>query len=228
MSGKNFSKSRSQRAGHAQQHASHTAEQTRTRLAYEAARIMAEESVRDYATAKRKAAERLAIPQTKNLPSNEEIELELRRYLELFQGKQLSQRAHHLRGVALEAMRWLEAFDPKLVGPVLAGTVTEGAVVELHVGADSPEQIQLWFSEQFIDFEQSERRVRFGGDRYEMLPMFRFVAHDTTVELCVFTRRAIREVPLSPVDGNPMRRANLREVESIVNKNEDRRDRAET
>jgi hypothetical protein len=187
----------------------------RTRLAREAARIMAE-GTRDYATAKRKAAERLASPDTRHLPSNEEIERELRQYLELFQGAKLPNRLAHLRELALDAMRFLQTFDPRLVGPVLTGTVTEYAVIELHVSADTPEQIALWLDENAIPYEQSERRVRFGGDRYEALPAYRFTADDVTVELCVFNRRSVRETPLSPVDGRPMKRANIAEVETLI------------
>lgn len=188
----------------------------RARLAREAARIMAEGGPRDFAAAKRKAAARLASPDTRHLPSNEEIEYELRRYLELFQGAELPSRVAHLRGIALEAMQFLQAFEPRLVGPVLVGTVTENAAVELHVSADPPEQIPLWLNEHAIPFEQAERRVRFGGDRYEAVPTYRFNAGDVTVEVSVFSRRAMRETPLSPVDGKPMRRASLREVETLA------------
>ncbi len=188
----------------------------RTRLAREAARILAEEGARDYAAVKRKAAERLALPEAKHLPSNEEIEHELRQYLELFQGKQLSNRVTTLRGVAIEAMRFLHCFDPRLVGSVLAGTVTEGAAIELHVSAESPEEIGLWLTEHKIPFGQTERRLRFGGDRYETLPAFRFTADEVAIELCVFNRRSVRETPMSPTDGKPMKRANLREVETLT------------
>lgn len=218
MSEKTSSKSapRSRRATRAYQHAVAGAEELRLRLAREAARIMAEEGVRDYAAVKRKAAERLSLPDAKHLPSNEEIEHELRGYLELFQGKQLSGRLAHLRRVALEAMRFLHPFDPRLVGSVLAGTVTEGAIVELHVSADTPEALGLWLDENEIPYEQTERRLRFGGDRYDVVPAYRFSADEVTIELCVFDHRAVRETPLSPVDGKPMKRANPREVETLL------------
>ncbi len=177
---------------------------------------MAKEGVRDYAAVKRKAAERLALAETKHLPSNEEIEHELRRYLALFQPQQLSTRLSLLRSVALEAMRFLQAFEPRLVGALLTGAVTEGTAVELHLSADMPEAVGLWLTEQEIPFEQSEKRLRFGGERHETLPTYRFNADDVTVELCVFNRRSVRETPLSPVDGKPMKRANLREVETLV------------
>jgi hypothetical protein len=218
MSERNSSKStsRSGRVTRASQHALAGAEELRLRLAREAARIMAEEGKRDYAAVKRKAAERLALPDAKHLPSNEEIEHELRRYLELFQGKALSGRVAQLRRITLEAMRFLHPYDPRLVGSVLTGTVTEGSIVELHISAETPEDVGLWLDEHEIPFEHTERRLRFGGDRYDNIPALRFTADAVTIELCVFNHRSIRETPLSPVDGKPMKRANLREVETLM------------
>ena len=177
---------------------------------------MAEGGTRDFATAKRKAAERLASPETRHLPSNEEIERELRQYLNLFQRDALPSRVAHLRGIALEAMRFLQPFEPRLVGPVLAGVVTDYTIVELHVSADTPETIGLWLTDHTIPYEQTEKRLRFGGERYEVLPAFRFTADDVTIEVSVFDHRTVREPPLSPVDGKPMRRADLREVEALL------------
>lgn len=188
----------------------------RERISCEAARLMAQEGVGDYHVAKRKAAERLNLPEDKHLPSNQEIEVALRRYLELFHGRHLTERLRRLRTIALEAMRFLERFQPRLVGPVLSGTVTPASEIQFHVSAETPEEIGLWLQEHRIPYEQTERRIRFGGDRYETLPAFRFTADGVTVELCLFTPVSARELPLSPVDGKPIRRASLREVEALL------------
>ncbi len=55
-------------------------EQLRYHLSQEAARIMAEEGVRDYHAAKCKAAVRLNQAEARNLPSNREVEDALRYY----------------------------------------------------------------------------------------------------------------------------------------------------
>jgi hypothetical protein len=39
---------------------------------------------------------------------------------------------------------------------------------------------------------------------------------DQPVELVVFNIDGIRQAPISPVDGKPMRRADLREVEGLL------------
>ena len=191
-------------------------EQKRARLATEAARIMAEEGVRDFQMAKRKAVARLNLGAERDLPTNEEIEAALTEHLHLFHGARLAHDTKRLRKIAADAMAFLAPFDPRLVGPVLAGTVTPTSEVQLHVTADTPEQVGLFLSDHDIPFRLSERRVRYGGDRYENVSACCFTADDVAIELYVFDPRSAREPPLSPVDGRPMQRANVREVEELL------------
>src|SRR5204862_6325767 len=86
----------------------------RTRISAQAARIMAEDGIDDFALAKRKAARQLGAPETEALPANEEIETELRAYRALYQADEHAQRIDELRQVALDAMRALERFSPYL------------------------------------------------------------------------------------------------------------------
>jgi len=189
---------------------------TRQRVCAEAARIMAEEGVNDFHQAKRRATQRLNLPEGKNLPSNQEIEEALREHLALFHGARLVSDLTRLRTAALEAMKFLARFDPRLVGSVLNGVVTPSSEVQLHICADTPEEISLLFVENQIPVDQGERRLRFGGERELRVPAYRFVADGVPIEVCVLSPTAARETPLSPVDGRPMQRANLRDLESLL------------
>jgi hypothetical protein len=191
-------------------------EQMRLRIATEAARIMAEEGVADFQMAKRKAAARLNLSEVKNLPGNDEVQAALSEHLQLFHQTELARDTRRRRQVALDAMRFLAAFEPRLVGAVLSGTVTPTSEIQLHVSADAPEQIGLFLQERHIPFRFGERRLRFGGERYKNVSVYHFTADGIVIELCVFDPRAARETPLSPVDGRPMRRANLKEVEELL------------
>lgn len=177
---------------------------------------MAEEGVRDYQLAKRKAIQRLNLPWDKNLPGNDEIEVALADYLRLFHGARLETDLRRLRQLALDAMQFLERFDPRLVGAVLGGAVVTDTPIQLHITADTPETVRLWLQEHSIPFEQGERTMRFGGERQENVPLFRFTADGVTVELCVFALEDARAAPLSPVDGRPMKRASRRDVEHLL------------
>jgi len=194
----------------------HGAEETRQRISREAARIMAEDGVRDYHAAKRKAAERLNLPEARHLPSNQEIEQALTEHLQLFHARQLPQTLQHLRRLAVDAMRFLERFEPRLVGSLLSGNVTRYSEIQLHVAADTPETVAFFLQEHGIPFEETSKRLRFGGDRSETVPVYGFFAEEIPVEVSVFSAITAREAPLSPVDGRPMKRAGLKEVEASL------------
>ena len=72
---------------HAHQHAQTRVRERRQRLAHEAARLMAENGIRDYHQAKQKAAQRLGILDDASLPRNREIDDALRAYQRLFLGE---------------------------------------------------------------------------------------------------------------------------------------------
>lgn len=191
-------------------------EHKRLLIAAEAARIMADEGVSDFQTAKRKAAARLNFSEERHLPRNEEIEAALSQRLQLFHLNDLTRNTRRLREIAAEAMRFFSDFEPRLVGSVLSGTVTATSEIQLHISADSTEQIGLLLQESNIPYRQGERRIRFGGDRYKNVLTYHFTADGVGIELCLFDQRSAREAPLSPVDGRPMRRANLRELEELL------------
>ncbi|HEX4051099.1 MAG TPA: hypothetical protein VHY19_09495 [Steroidobacteraceae bacterium] len=188
----------------------------RRALAQEAARIMAQHGIHDFLTAKRKAAERLGVTDTSALPRNVEIEQALMEYQRLFEADGHEQSLQSQRRAALRAMHWLSDFEPRLVGPVLSGTATEHADIQLHVFADRPETIALQLIDRGIAHEITERRVRLDAERIKAYPGVRFEVGNRRVDATVFPRDGIRQAPVSPVDGRPMRRADAAELASLL------------
>lgn len=189
----------------------------RQTLAQEAARIMADEGVRDFRLAKRKAADRLGVDSAgQKMPTNKEIESALEAHHRLFGGDRHEAGLQALRTAALEAMRLFDGYDPRLVGPVLRGTASAHSPVNLHLFTDAPEQVALFLMGAGIPYEEGTRRAKLPDGRSRDCPVFRFVAGDVRIEATVFARVDLRQAPVSPVDGRPMRRANLREVEALV------------
>lgn len=192
------------------------AEHLRRALAQEAARVMAEHGIRDFLFAKRKAAERFGVVDGSVLPRNTEIEEALREYQRLFGGEEHVESLYAQRQVAAEIMRRLQKFQPRLVGPVLHGTATEHDDVLLHVFADRTETVTLALMDQGVPHEVGERRVRLNAERVVNQPALRLTIDDQPIELVVFGIDGIRQSPVSPVDGKPMRRAALEEVEALL------------
>ncbi len=191
-------------------------EHLRRALAQEAARVMAEHGIHDFLTAKRKAAERFGVSEGGLLPRNTEIEEALAEYQRLFGGSSYTQSLASRRRAALTAMRRLAAFSPRLVGPVLSGTATRHSDVQLHLFAERPEDVTLWFLEQGIRHEMVTRRVKMNAERVLEYPGVRFEVDDIPVDATIFPTDGIRQAPVSPVDGRPMRRADAPEVEAIL------------
>jgi hypothetical protein len=188
----------------------------RRALAQEAARIMAEHGVCDFLVAKRKAAERFGVTDGAVLPKNTEIEEALAAHQRLFGGVSHEASLNAQRRAALSAMRRLKDFEPRLVGPVLAGTATEHSDVHLHLFADTPESVAISLMDQGIRHEVTARRVRMTADRVLEYPGVRFELEGEAIEATVFPADGIRQAPVSPVDGRPMRRANAEELEGLL------------
>jgi hypothetical protein len=193
------------------------ADNLRRALAQEAARIMAEHGVCDFLVAKRKAAERFGVADgAALLPKNSEIESALAEYQRLFGGQSHLAAINAQRRAALSAMRYLEEFEPRLVGAVLAGTATQHSDVQLHLFAERAESVALKLLDQGIPHEVTERRLRFDAEQVRAFPGVRFEMEEQPIEATVFPPDGIRQAPVSPVDGRPMRRANTFEVEALL------------
>jgi predicted nucleotidyltransferase len=188
----------------------------RRALAQEAARIIVEHGVDDYLLAKRKAAERLGVTDQAVLPRNTEIEEALAEHHRLFGAESHADEIAELRRQAVAAMRLLEGFEPRLVGPILSGTATPHSDIVLHVFADTPEAVAMRLMDVGVRHRMAERRVKVLRDGPQSLPSVQFACGDYGVEAVVFPRDGIRQSPFSPVDGKPMRRATREEVEALV------------
>lgn len=176
---------------------------------------MAEHGIQDYLFAKRKAAERYGAFDGSVLPRNTEIEAALLSYQQLFGGEQHAISLKEQRRVALEAMRLLEKFEPRLVGSVLTGSATEYADIQLHIFSDSVEAVTMHLMDRRYEYEVFERKARMTPERVIAVPSVRFEIRTETIEAYVFPRDGIRQAPISPVDGKPMRRAALQEVTEL-------------
>jgi hypothetical protein len=192
------------------------AEHLRRALAQEAARIMAEQGIDDYLLAKRKAAERLGATDAAVLPRNAEIEAALAEHHRLFGSGTHGSTLAGLRRAALQAMRLLGDFEPRLVGPVASGTASAHSEISLHLFAETPEAVALRLVDRGIPHQVAERRLKYEPGRVVAYPAFRFVAGNQPVDAVVFPLNGIRQSPSSPVDGRPMRRVDAAQLESML------------
>lgn len=137
--------------------------QARRSVASLAARMMAEDGITDYGFAKRKAAKSLGLGDSDTLPTNDEIEVELRTYQSLYQEDEQPARLRELRVAALEVMELLADYRPYLTGAALDGTAGRYTGINLDLYADSAKDVEISLLSRGISYETSEPR-RHGMD----------------------------------------------------------------
>ena len=191
-------------------------ERARLVVAQEAARLIVEHGIRDYRVAKQKAVERLGIIGRGSLPGNTEIEAAVSDHLQIFGGESHGDLLRLMRTAALSAMELLADFSPRLVGPVLAGTADENSAVNLHVFADSPEMVAMEIGNLGIQFRAYERRLKTRRGQVETYAGFEFNHQSEMIQATVFPVDGIRHAPMSPIDGKPMKRADRKAVQELL------------
>ncbi|AKS42848.1 hypothetical protein [Wenzhouxiangella marina] len=198
------------------QRSSARSQKLRQSIAAEAARIMATEGQRSYLLAKQKAAERLGASTRNGLPSNAEVEDELKTWQQLYGGEELKEALENLRREAAAAMRFLDDFRPRLVGPVAEGTADQFSRVCLQVFSDDPDAVVRYLMENHIAFDQERRRVRWHDGKPRTVDVLVVDRRGTLVEMMLMIGRdALQPLP-SPIDGRPQLRLALSEVEALL------------
>ena len=189
--------------------------QMRSHLAYLAARLMAEDGIQDYGAAKRKAARQAGVPDTRELPDNQEIEAALKTYQSLYQADEQPAILRELRAIAVNAMERFALFNPYLVGSVLTGTAGEHSDINLHLFADSAKEFEIFLLNEKCEFELDTRIFKF-GERQETIPVYRLEHDGATISAAVFERDDERVMQKYKGDGRNVERAKLPEVKALI------------
>lgn len=199
-------------------------EQLRQLIAQSAARMMAEEGVHDYAYAKRKAAKQLGVTENSVLPTNAEIEDEVRLYHGIYNAQEQPMELALLRKAALATMQLFERFNPHLTGSVLDGTAGKFGQTDIHLFADSAKEVEMFLLNQKIPFDSSEKAFRL-SDRpskdkkdkvRKTVPVFTLETEYGIQKLSVFDFDDMRIATKKASDGSNAERADLELVKKLV------------
>ena len=163
-------------------------------IAQQAARLMAEDGVHDYAYAKKKAGRQLGVSENSVLPTNAEIEEEIRLYHQLFSADEQPVELAKLRQAALATMQLFKQFNPHLTGSVLDGSAGKFAQTDIHLFTDSAKEVEIFLLNQQIPYENSEKSYRFSDkpskDKKEKVrksvPVFTLETEFGFIKLSVF------------------------------------------
>jgi hypothetical protein len=188
-------------------------------IAQEAARLMYEEQIREYRTAKHKAARRFGPEQSlclgNHLPSNAEIRQELQRLLDLHEEQLQPERLLHLRILALKYLELLAPFRPYLVGSVLSGCVTERSDIDLHLFAEEVEEVMRFLQSRGLVFKEELVTVRQGGEYIDYSHIY-LEDEGIEIECSIYATRERHRVPRSSITGKPMERADAEKLRRLI------------
>jgi hypothetical protein len=139
-------------------------------IAIAAARLVVEDGM-EYGSAKRKAARDLGrrSKRAAELPSNEQVEDEVRGYIDLFCADTQPVELRALREVALTWMRRMAEFRPHLGGAVWRGTATRQSVVHLDLYCDDPKAAEIALINAGVDYDVASLDSRTGGEPVNVL-----------------------------------------------------------
>lgn len=189
----------------------------RAEVAAIAARILVEGGARDFEDARRRALRELGTVGRRDVPDNREVHAALISHLDLFQREAQAQRMRRMRRAALEALELLAPFAPRLCGPVWYGTAGEHTAISVHLACDETEAVTRFLLEQCITYRLDEVAFRFpGGIGVRRMPQYRVERCGEVFELSVFPEGGARSRPLSSLDDKPVKRAGVRELESLL------------
>ena len=185
-------------------------------LAQEAARLICDHGITDYRTAKHKAAAKLGLTRLRALPNNREIELAVAERSRIFHADSQAALLAEMRATAVTVMQELSVFRPLLVGAVLRGNITEHSAIELHLFSEPAENVGAQLLTRHIRYRSVSQQLKLRRDQPEAFPAYRFEANAFEVLTTVLPERQQMHAPLSPIDGKPMRRARLTEVQQLA------------
>ena len=197
----------------------------RQMIAQQAARMMAEDGINDFAYAKKKAGRQLGASESSVLPSNAEIEDEIRLYHEIYNADEQPQELEKLRKTALITMQLFEKFNPHLTGSVLDGTAGKFSQTNIHLFADSAKDVEMFLLNQQIPFESSEKSYRVSDkpskDKKEKVrktvPVFTLETELGLQKLSVFDVDDMRVAVKRTVDGSNAERADITDLQALLN-----------
>lgn len=187
----------------------------RARIAHLAARLMAEDGIEDYALAKRKAARQAGMPETRDLPGNDEIDLALRTYREIYHPDEQRERLRELRAVAVRAMRQLAQFNPHLTGSVLNGNAGRYADVNLQLFTDNVKAVEHYLIDRGIPYRTAQARLYLGEEALTV-PVYTVSDDGAEIEITVLGPRELRGPLKTSPDGKAIERARLQAVEELL------------
>jgi hypothetical protein len=192
-------------------------ERIRRQIALLAARLMYTRDESEYFTAKRKAARRLGVEyrfRPKDLPSNREIRDQIQALANLYEGEKRQENLCKMRVAALQMMRLLCAFRPKLIGSTYTGHIRKGSDIDIHVFSDHPSAVTTVLEDEHLPFTVERKRIIKHNEERTFTHI-----HITGVfnfELTLYPLDKVNYAFKSSITGKAIEKATIAELEELI------------
>lgn len=183
-------------------------------IAVEAVRLLSEGGLASVDAARRKAAQRYGCVDQRQWPEAKDVAAAWAERQRLFGSG--TDHVDRLRRVALEVMSQFRDLDPELANGVAAGIADAHTPVVLRLYVEAAEQVVFRLLDRRISWQETERRLLFGGGRREPRPAFRVQVDGTEVELVVLRPADRADPPRDPATGRPGLSLNWAELSALV------------
>ena len=162
------------------------------------------------------------------MPSNTEIEEEIRLFHEIYNSDEQPETLRQLRQDALATMQIFARFNPHLTGSVLDGTAGQYAETHIHLFADSAKEVEIFLLNQQIPYDSNDKSYRIrdrktsekktSGKNSERLkvPMFTLEGPNGFIKLSVFEFDDIRFSTKSVVSGGNAERLDTAGLKALL------------
>jgi len=191
-------------------------ESLKRKVAREAAILLYTGQEKEYRQAKIRAAENLGV---KILPSNREIAEELNSLAQELEGKEREKRLIEMRKTALQIMKALKAFNPRLIGSVWRGTANRKSDIDILIFHDTPKKIatileKAGFSIRRTEWQTTEKK----GEKKSSFHIF--LEHSGyEIEVVVKPLEESEIVEKCEIYGDEITGLSIEELEEVLRRN---------
>jgi hypothetical protein len=188
----------------------------RRQIAHEAARLIFVRRESEYGRAKLAAARRICRGwvRPQNLPTDREVRDEIERITFGHETASPPRQLQELRREALQVMRWLEPFKPRLCGPAVSGTISSPSAIRIKAFSDHPASVSAILELQKMPHEIEQKTLR-SGERQQVVTRIHF-RQRFQVAVTVFPWHMSQRVFRSSQTGRPIEHLTLADLEQAA------------
>jgi len=175
-------------------------------IAATAARLVVEEGL-GFGPAKQRALKALGLPGRTALPSNEDVEDQVREYIDIFCADTQPAELRALRELARQWMVRLAEYRPLLGGAVWQGWATRLSDIDLALFCDDPKAVEIALLNQNLRYD-AQTGKGMHGEPVDVLSLHSFcpdLGEDIGVHLRVYDLNGLRGALLPDARGRSLR-----------------------